>query len=357
MHLDRRTFLAAGAVALAGCTGTVADGDSDEGGGSGGLGAPTAGGVPTADDRLPMAYGLDELQESALQGAPKDGIPAIDDPSFVDASTAELTDADVVFGLTDGDVVRAYPQRILVWHEIVNDVVNGTNVAVTYCPLTGTAMGFHRGDTTFGVSGKLVNSNLVMYDRATDSWWSQMLGTSIRGEHAGKSLREFHVVWTRWGQWRRAHPDTEVLSRNTGFARDYERDPYGSYTPVDGYYHPESAAMFQPLSNDDRAARKAVVLGARTPDGVAAFDEGALLRAGLLRGEVGGEDVVAVADATYDTGFVYEADGSDVTRGDAGVVVDGETYPADDLPLPRVRAFDAMWFAWAGFYPETPLYE
>jgi hypothetical protein len=355
MHLDRRAFLAAGTVALAGCAGSATTrGSTDRG--DGGLAAPTAGGVPTAERSLPMAYDEDELVESALRGAPKDGIPAIDSPSFVSASEADLTDADVVFGLVDGDVVRAYPQRILVWHEIVNDVVGGRNVAVTYCPLTGTAMGFLRGDTTFGVSGMLVNSNLVMYDRASESWWSQMLGRAIDGERAGSSLREFHVVWTRWGRWRRAHPDTEVLSRDTGYARDYDSDPYGSYTPVGGYYHPESAPTFQPLANDGRAARKAVVLGARTPDGVAAFHEEALLQAGVLRGELGGTDVVAVADDTYEAGFVYATDGSDVRRSGSGVVVDGETHDASDLPLPRVRAFDAMWFAWAGYYPETPLY-
>jgi hypothetical protein len=354
MPLDRRTFLAAGAVGLAGCAGATTRGTDD--GGGGGIGAPTAGGVPLASERLPVRYDLEELQDSALQGAPKDGIPAIDDPSFVPASDAELTDDDVVFGLADGDVVRAYPQRILVWHEIVNDSVDGTNVAVTYCPLTGTAMGFLRGDTTFGVSGKLVNSNLVMYDRDTNSWWSQMLGTSIRGDYAGKSLQEFRLVWTRWGRWRRSHPDTQVLSRDTGYARDYEDDPYGSYTPVDGYYHPESAAMFQPLTNDDRLARKAVVFGTRTPEGVAAFPREALVDSGLLRGELDGEAVVAVLDERFETAYVYETDGADVARDGDAVAVDGEQFEAHDLPLTRVPTYDAMWFAWAGYYPDTPIY-
>jgi hypothetical protein len=348
MRLDRRTLLAAGAAAFAGCTGSAT--------GGGGIAPPTGDGVPTASEQLPVVYDVDELEESALQGAAKDGIPAIDEPSFVAADEAELIDEDVVFGLVRGDTVRAYPQRILVWHEIVNDVVDGTNVSVTYCPLTGTAMAFRRGGTTFGVSGKLINSNLVMYDRDTESWWPQMLGTAIRGDHEGSSLRESAVVWTRWERWRRAHPDTEVLSRNTGYARDYERDPYGSYTPVDGYYHPESAAMFQPLRNDDRADRKAVVVGARTPEGVAAFRKESLLREGLLRGELGGEAVIAVADSRYGAGHVYATEGTDVSLDGDGVAVAGEVHPAYRLPLPRVHAFDAMWFAWAGFYPETPLY-
>jgi hypothetical protein len=135
---------------------------------------------------------------------------------------------------------RAYPQRILVWHEIVNDTIGGLNLAVTYCPLTGTAIAFERGDTEFGVSGRLVNSNLIMYDRDTDTWFPQVLAIGIQGPHTGSALVERPMVWTTWQRWRAAHPETAVLSTETGFARNYNRDPYGAYNPRSGYYAPDS---------------------------------------------------------------------------------------------------------------------
>ena len=116
-----------------------------------------------------------------LSGGPgKDGIPSVDSPKYWNVEDANdfLDDGDIVFGLVENGVARAYPQRILVWHEIVNDVVGGVGLAVTYCPLTGTAIAFERGQTEFGVSGRLVNSNLIMFDRDTDTWFPQVLAPS-----------------------------------------------------------------------------------------------------------------------------------------------------------------------------------
>ncbi|MFA1609652.1 DUF3179 domain-containing protein [Halobellus rubicundus] len=364
----RRAFLAAvGVASLAGCLGGRTPG--------GALGSGDETGVsttaesqefpfPTTGETRPLPATPSSIREDAVSGGPpKDGIPSIDDPAFVSAEAAEgLRPGDPVFGVARGGDRKAYPQSILVKHEICNDVVDGTPVSVTYCPLTGTAMGFERGETTFGVSGRLVNNNLIMYDRATETWWPQVLATSIPGPWneapPTRSLSEFRVVWTTWERWSETHPDTAVLSRDTGFADNYDQDPYGTYNPRSGYYAPASAPMFEPLSRDDRLQPKRVVIGARTPAGAVAFGKNRLRREKVLRGDLGGTPVVAVYEPTLDTGYVYRD--PDETRYEyrEGRIVDGSGAEHDPASLPRDRvlAFDAMWFAWRGFYPETTLY-
>ncbi|WP_197431198.1 DUF3179 domain-containing protein [Halorubrum sp. CBA1125] len=306
-----------------------------------------------------------DIRELAVSGGPpKDGIPSIDDPSFVSAEQASewLDPGDPVFGVAGSDDRKAYPQSILVHHEICNDVVDGRAVSVTYCPLTGTAMGFERGETTFGVSGRLVNNNLIMYDRATETWWPQVLSTAIPGpwneEPPIRSLSQFRVVWTTWERWRNAHPDTAVLSRDSGFANNYEYDPYGSYNPRSGYYEPDSEPLFQSLSGNDRLEPKQVVIGTRTPAGAAAFEKSTLRERNVIQGTLGERPVVAVYEPTLDTGYVFENPEAERFEYRDGRIVDesGETYDPTALPGARLLAFDAMWFAWSGFYPETSLY-
>jgi hypothetical protein len=368
MGLTRRRFVAvAGLSSLAGCAGGADTGSESAStptaepsvAGS----APVADGpVPTADEVLKLPMEPSELESLAVSGGPpKDGIPSIDEPSFVGSDDAGFLDAgDPVFGVALNGDVKAYPQKILVKHEIVNDRLGDRPVAVTYCPLTGTVQGFERGSTTFGVSGRLINNNLVMYDRATETWWPQILATSIPGpwnpNPGVHSLREFRLVWTTWERWRRRHPDTRVLSAETGFAKNYGRDPYGSYNPRGGYYDSERT-LFDTLSEDDRFGRKRVFMGARTGDGAVAFDKSTLLEEGIMDGTLGETPVVAVADRRLDTGYVY------LNPDERAVSVDGETVLVDRseeepnaLPLPGVHTFDAMWFAWHGYYPDTNVY-
>ncbi|WP_276300538.1 DUF3179 domain-containing protein [Halorussus lipolyticus] len=367
---SRRTFVAAAGVALsgfAGCIGRAGPGagaqDDEETTPTTTASRPTQQGIPVADDRLPVEYDFEKLREEVLSGGPpKDGIPSIDEPKFRDAGKAddELRPEDVVFGLVRNGEVRAYPQRILVHHEIVNDVVGDEPVSVTYCPLTGTAMGFERGETTFGVSGKLVNNNLVMYDRETDSRWPQVLATAISGTFEGESLREFRLVWTTWDRWKAVHPETAVLSTDTGHVRNYDNDPYGSYVPNRSGYYVRDSPLFPPLGSDGRLPNKRVVMGSRTGSGRIAFDKSVLREEGLLSGEVGGTPHLAVYDSALDTGYVYRnPEGASFGReeGAQGQVVagDGTSYDPANLPLDRVYAFDAMWFAWSGFYPSTEL--
>jgi hypothetical protein len=370
MH-TRRSFLrglgAVGAIGVAGCLGdgSPASGPSDRPtgaddtagsspGGSTDTGDGTGSRPPTDDSAVHLGYDIATIDGQVVSGGvPKDGIPSIDEPAFQPAGEAALDEGAPVFGLVRGGDARAYPQRILVHHEIVNDTVGGDPVAVTYCPLTGTAQGFERGPVEFGVSGNLVNSNLVMYDRGTDSRWPQMLATAIDGPLEGETLREFRVVWTTWGEWRAAYPETAVLTEDTGYTRRYGSDPYGRYNPPGGYYASDRT-LFEPLSRDDRAHPKSVVVGTRTADGALAFDKDALLSAGVLTGTIAGEQYVAVADEALSTGYVYaNPDGVSVEQRADGYRVGGETAAADALPLERSLAFDAMWFAWAGFYPGT----
>lgn len=310
--------------------------------------------LPTAERPLHMAHDVGTLRNNVVSGGvSKDGIPSIDDPQFAAAADADLDDGDPVFGVERNGESKAYPQYVLVWHEIVNDAVGGEPVAVTYCPLTGTAQGFERGDAEFGVSGRLLNSNLVMYDRVTDSRWPQMLATAIDGQLEGRTLREFPVVWTTWRNWREAHPETRVLTDDTGYARRYGSDPYGNYNPRGGYYASDST-MFASLVEDDRAHPKDVVIGTRTAEGALAFGKTALLDARVLSGMLADMEYVAVADAGLGTGYVHEnPDGLDLTPDGTEYQINGESYTAETLPLERSLAFDAMWFAWAGFYPDT----
>jgi hypothetical protein len=368
MESSRRRFLAtlgAGVtLGSAGCVGDDSSGSEFDGTGSA-SGADTGSSAvstatdqsdgpkpPTADSRLYLAYDIGTLEESIVSGGvPKDGIPAIDDPMFADTPPETLAPNDPVFGVVRDGEAKAYPQYILVHHEIVNDAIAGDSVAITYCPLTGTAQGFERGPVEFGVSGRLVNSNLTMYDRGTDSWWPQMLATGIKGPLTGESLQEFRVIWTTWDRWSSAYPETTVLTEKTGFSRRYGVDPYGQYNEKRGYYS-SSRTLFEPLQGDSRAHPKAVVIGTRTETGAIAFDKETLLSQRVLTGHIDDTPYVAVADTALETGYVYaNPESVTVEAADGGYAVDGTTHDANSLPLDRSLAFDAMWFAWAGFYP------
>jgi hypothetical protein len=320
--------------------------------------APQPAPFPTlAEGRLtpadPAAY-----DQAKMSGGPgKDGIPSIDEPVFwgVEEANGFLDDGDVVFGLLENGIARAYPQRILVWHEIVNDIVGETGLAVTYCPLTGTAIAFERAQTQFGVSGSLVNSNLIMYDRATDTWFPQVLAVGILGPHKEAALVERPIVWTTWQRWRDAYPQTEVLSTQTGFARNYNRDPYGAYNPPSGYYEPDSATMFPLMNTDRRFPPKTVFVGARSNEVALCFRLESLRQAGRLELEANDATYTAIHDERLDTGYIFRGrTDAQATVGGAGPA--GVSWSGGDA-LERLNAFEAMWFAWTAFYPETFVHE
>ncbi|WP_417434016.1 DUF3179 domain-containing protein [Hoeflea sp.] len=167
-------------------------------------------------------------------GPPRDGIPPIDDPVFLPVSEASGLDAmEPVMSVAIDGKARAYPLRIMIWHEIVNDNLAGQPVSVTYCPLCNAAIVFERtidGEvTSFGTTGKLRNSDLVMYDRATESWWQQFTGEAITGSRTGTSLKVIPSRLESWQSFRQRFPDGQVLVPGNPGLRDYGRNPYAGY--------------------------------------------------------------------------------------------------------------------------------
>jgi len=263
-------------------------------------------------------------------GPEKDAIPAVLEPRFVTAANAAFLDSnDKVIGLTVKGRARAYPIKILNWHEVVDDSVADTPLAVTFCPLVQDAAVYNRalgGKTlTFGVSGKLYQSNLVLYDEDTQSLWSQLEGKALAGPMAGQKLTAVPSTLTTWEGWRKKHPTTDVLNINTGYTRDYGLDPYW------GYEH--SDQIVSPIAHlDERLDAHELVLGLSAGGQDEAFVLSRLGKAALpLRIKLGGADVT----------ITYDAD-----SGAAAARVSGE----------RVPVYTGYWFAWAAFHPKTAIW-
>lgn len=211
-------------------------------------------------------------KEEVFEGGPgQDGIPSVDQPVFETVGEADswLQADDLVIGIRVGDIIRAYPHPILDWHEIVNDIVDTLAVAITYCPLTGTGIGWNRvinGElTTFGVSGLIYQTNLMPYDRNTDSYWSQMLMKSVMGDLITTEIARPQVVETAWSTWKEMYPNSRVLSRSTGFGRDY------GFYPYEDYKENHEAFLFPIDTLDKRLPAKERVLGVFRGERVWAF--------------------------------------------------------------------------------------
>ena len=270
------------------------------------------------------------VQSIERGGPPKDGIPAIDQPRFVSSAKAGLADADRVLGIALGADARAYPIRILNWHEVVNDLFGDRAVVVSFCPLCGTGMAFDAQagarPLSFGVSGLLYNSDVLLYDRATMSLWSQILQTAVSGPLKGTRLQAVPLTHTSWADWRRRYPTTLVLSTDTGFERDYARDPYAGYGQV-------PRLIFDVQHRDDRFPLKEWVLGVRVADVHKAYPFSVLARALNQRGEL----VDTVAGKKLRIRF-------DPAHGTA------EALDEQGKPWPGTMAY---WFAWVAFHPKT----
>lgn len=318
---------------------------------------------------------------------PRDNIPSIDAPAFVspDEAAEWLADVEPVVALEiDGDA-RAYPLQILTWHEIVNDEVGGLPVAVTFCPLCNSAIAFDRrldGELLeFGVSGNLRNSDLVMYDRQTQSWWQQFTGEGIVGEYAGRNLEHLPSLLISFADFREAHPEGKVLSRETGYTRNYGVNPYIGYDTFSG-----TPFLFGG-NLDDRLPPVERVIAVSAGGVDAAFPLSALQEMSVINYTLGDRDIVVffktgtasaldaavIADAR-DVGsaaaFDAELNGRRLTfsaadgaiRDDetgsvwsiSGRAVEGELAGASLTPLAHGNHF---WFAWAAFKPDTLLYE
>jgi len=245
-----------------------------------------------------------------LPGGPgRDGIPALDHPEHAVAPTLWPDDA-LVMGVAWNGEARAYPLDILTWHELVNDTLGRRPILVSYCPLCGTGLVFDRrvGEggraRSFGVSGLLYRSDLLMYDRETESLWSQISARAVTGPSRGARLGLVRARIVPWSRWRALHPDTTVLTRNTGHRRDYGASPYGDYA--------ESERLLFEVARDRRYHPKMPTLGLRTTDGAArAYPAIEVVRAG----------------GAIEERFAGHPESVEVVEG--------------------------YWFAWAAFHPET----
>ncbi len=218
-------------------------------------------------------------------GPPKDGIPSIDNPVFADVSNSQfMSDSDTVIGLEINGEAKAYPIFILVWHEIVNDKVGETPVSVTYCPLCYTNQVFERiingQEVEFGTSGKLYNSNLLMYDRLTESYWSQALGMAVKGELTGYHLNLIPFDVITWGDWKKLHPDTMMLTTDTGHISSYATDPYGNY-------YTEPRIMFPVEYSDDRMNPKEIITGFNQDDTYKAYKQNDIESSVIINDSIG----------------------------------------------------------------------
>lgn len=311
-------------------------------------------------------------------GVGRNAIPAILNPRFLDVEDASLVldDKDVVFVADYGaGDVRIYPQNILVWHQVVNDVTKAKeNVAVTYCPLTGTLAGYKvkldAYTLRFGVTGDLVNNNSILYDRSTDSRWPQLLGIAMSGPLKGKRLQRFPLVWTTWAPAQKAFPDASVLSRSTGHNRSYDRDPYGDYKQPDSYY--DDDMIVYSLSNwDKRLPPKERIYAVRADNGQSyAVRKALVARKGILNFYSDLTPVAALHDPELDVVRVFERRiqdqpltlelvGGEIRDKESksiwnanGICVSGAWYGEK---LQQVTGIDSFWFAFAAFHPSVEI--
>ena len=318
-------------------------------------------------------------------GPPRDGIPPIDSPSFVSVADADewLSDTEPVFVVSINEDTRAYPLQIMTWHEIVNDTIGDVPVSVTFCPLCNSAITFERtlGDTVldFGVSGKLRNSDLIMWDRQTQSWWQQLTGESIVGELVGEQLTFIPTQLVSWANFKENFSAGQVLSKETGFSRPYGQNPYS------GYDSNQSPFLFSGTP-DSRLAAVDRIVAVDLNEELVAYPYNVLAEENVVADTVGGENVVVFweagttsaldkssiansrdvgAAAVYspileDQELTFTWDGTSFVDDQTqsrwnifGKATDGELAGEQLTPINHANHF---WFAWAAFRPDTRIY-
>ncbi len=276
---------------------------------------------PTESSRIDLA--------NLLNGGPtKDGIPSIDNPRFDTAQTTPFAPEETVIGVVVNGEAKAYPYGIMNWHEIVNDTVGGKNLTISYCPLCDTIVAFERQDTTFGVSGKLYQSCLVMYDRTDDTLYSQPWAMGIVGQAVNRNLVRIPTLKTTLGNWLEQYPDSQILSTDTGYNRNYQRYPYGTYYrdrriifPVRNQQkleqHPKARVSY--VWSSDTQTPKERFSGASHR-----FDHRELKQVGEKTVDFDGRKIQASWDSQLETAIVRETDGTVIPSSTAFAFV----YPA-----------------------------
>ena len=316
-------------------------------------------------DGLKHIVPLDKIKSG---GPPKDGIPSIDNPKFTNVNDSEfMSDSDIIIGLEVNGEAKAYPLFILVWHEIVNDEIGGLPVAVTYCPLCYTSQVFERvldgKIVEFGTSGKLYNSNLLMYDRLTDSYWSQGLGTAVTGKFVGYDLKLVPFDLISWGDWKTLYPNTLVLTTDTGHLRSYATDPYGDY-------YTDPRIMFPVDNMNDRLHPKEIVLGFNDNKIQKVYKQKDIEKFKIINDRVGEKSLFLLSMFSGNSRMFDRALEDDILEFE---FVDGKIFdtntksewnyegtaisgPLQDSQLERFPIETGFWFSWVSFYPDTLIY-
>lgn len=360
--------------------------------------APTQAANPSAVDDAPRgaqrefstdfskrAVSFDEILSG---GPPKDGIPSIDNPKFVSIQDADkwIDDVEPVIQVAINDQVKAYPLQILTWHEIVNDTVGDVPVVVSFCPLCNTAIAFERtveGQVLdFGTTGRLRFSNLIMYDRQTETWWQQATGEAIVGELTGAQLEFVPAALISWEEYKRANPGTLVLSRETGFNRSYGQNPYIGYDDIN-----QSPFLYDGPETPGELPATARVLAVEINNDTVAYPFDLLQEVHVVNDTVGKQEVAVFwtsgTASALDTNSI--AEGRDVGSAvaysrrlgdrlltfsfDGQEIVDEETNSTWNIQgqatdgslsgesLEEVVSVNHFWFSWAAFKPETRIYQ
>jgi hypothetical protein len=308
-------------------------------------------------------------------GPGKDGIPALENPDMIPISDAVdyILDDDLVLGIVQGNSAKAYAMHILDWHEIINDKIGNKNIAITYCPLTGTGLGWDRTingvTSTFGVSGLIYNSNLIPYDRLTNSNWSQMLSKSVNGIKSGNNIQTYNLFETTLATWRAMFPDSQINTENTGHQRDYQSYPYGHYPFIDDMF------LFPVSHLDDRIPNKEKVLGIiinekskayrfeNFGNGISVLEDQFQNTELLIAGSTDHQFMVVfnsnlsgtmLSFTTLQNSFPAIVIDNEGTTWDAfGRGVDG---PRKGMQLDSPMQYMGYWFAWASFFPQIEIY-
>ncbi len=273
-------------------------------------------------------------KDDILSGGPqKDGIPALTLPQFHPAAHDRfLKENDRILGIVIGSTAKAYPLKILNWHEVINDQIDNIQFVVTYCPLCGTGVAFssvvNDKALEFGVSGLLYNSDVLLYDRQTESLWSQILGQAVTGPLRGTELELIPVTHTSWKRWKETSPKTLVLSEKTGFHRDYSHNPYAGYTNSSDLYFPVTA------KSQENLHPKETVLGITIGNKHKAYPFSTLAESAQSQ----------ISDSLNGEFFTIHWD------------QEGYSAQAYNLAGNPIQSIQGFWFAWYAFHPDTELY-
>ncbi|MEM7189323.1 MAG: DUF3179 domain-containing protein [Pseudomonadota bacterium] len=311
------------------------------------------------------------FEEMTWGGARKDAIPSLDNPPMIPAAEADyLVGSDFVFGVAINGDIRAYPLRILGWHEMFNDVVGGVPVALAYCTLCGSGILFetevpgHDAPLVFGTSGFLYRSNKLMFDRQTDSLWNQFTGKPVSGPlvSSGIELRQRPVVIEPWVRWVARHPETKVLSLDTGHRRNY-----GSGVVYDKYFRSPDL-MFPAMADQTLLHQKDYIFGIRTFGAAKAWPVAAFEGGQVINDRVGDLNVVLIGDRLGRTVRAYDRQSVSFEAGESAekVTADGQSWTVGEEFLtgpngekaPRVAGHVAYWFAWNNYMgAQSELYQ